>query len=128
MEFDYTKILKQPVRFYTVWGVPIPFMRNGITLQQLIIGIIAMMLVVLLFILAMSNQLGWLLYLFRKGWLLISGFTLTTIWLLFSINWDKKNFFQFLIGRLLFRKGETIQVEHGELVEIPIETKITYTR
>ncbi|MBC2373753.1 conjugal transfer protein [Listeria booriae] len=126
MEYDYTKILKQPIRMYTIKGVPIPFFKNGVSLQQIIVIGIVLALAVILGIIAFMQKIEAVMGFIMNWWVLVLGAIFVIIWTLFSLSWDRKNIFRYLLDRLVYQRKKKVQYEHGEPIEIVIGQRVTY--
>ncbi|WP_088840970.1 TcpE family conjugal transfer membrane protein [Listeria sp. ILCC797] len=126
MEIDYTKMLKQGIRFYTFRGHPIPYMKNGISMSQLIIVGLLVGGLSIFGLIGLFLQVTWIQHAFTKGWLLLFGGIILLTWILFTLNWDKKNFWLYALDRFSFQKQQMIQYEHGHHVAHPIETTVVY--
>ncbi|MBC1333537.1 conjugal transfer protein [Listeria booriae] len=126
MEYDYTKILKQPIRLYTIKGIPIPFFKNGISMQQIIVIAIVFAVAVLFGIFAFTQKLEAAIHFIMNWWVLILGAIFVILWTLFSLSWDRKNIFRYVLDRLLYEKKKAVQYEHGEHVEVPLGQRVTY--
>lgn len=126
MEYDYTRILQQKHKIYTYKGIPIPLAKNGVTVQQLIVIGSVFLVLILLGIFAYMQGVSSLVTLIKKGWLIMIVLTGVVIWTLFSLNWDQKSFFNYLLDRFRFKKNTYKQYEHGQLVEIPLDCTVKY--
>ncbi|MBC6304246.1 TcpE family conjugal transfer membrane protein [Listeria immobilis] len=126
MEYDYTRILQQKHKIYTYKGIPIPLAKNGVTVQQLIVIGSVFLVLILLGIFAYMQGVSSLVTLIKKGWLIMMVLTGVVIWTLFSLNWDQKSFFNYLLDRFRFKKNTYKQYEHGQLVEIPLDCTVKY--
>jgi hypothetical protein len=126
LEIDYTKMLKQGIRFYTVRGHPIPYMKNGVSSSQLIIVGVLLGGMTIFGLIGLFLQVTWIQHAFTRGWLLLIGGSILLTWILFTLNWDRKNFLLYALDRLTFQKQRTKQYEHGQHVALPIETTVIY--
>ncbi|MBC1572763.1 conjugal transfer protein [Listeria sp. FSL L7-1426] len=128
MEYDYTKILQQKNKVYTIKGVPIPFAKNGVTIQQIVVIGAVFFLLFLLGVFVYIQGIDTLMVVVKKSWLVIIAVVGVLIWTLFSLNWDRKSFFVYLIDRIRFKKNKNRQFEHGEIVEFPFNYAVKYEK
>lgn len=126
MDYDYTKLLQQAIRFYTIKKWPIPFFKNGVTLQQVIILGVVLVLTLVVLALTLLGGVDFTVKLLFNGWILILGGMGVAAWALFSLSWDQKNFFRYIWDRYQFRKQHVQQFEHGSDVVLPLDSRVTY--
>ncbi|HHQ0190790.1 TPA: TcpE family conjugal transfer membrane protein [Listeria monocytogenes] len=126
MEYDYTRILQQKHKVYTYKGFPIPFAKDGVTIQQLIVIGSVFLVLILVGIFVYMQGVASLVALIKKGWMIMIVLTGGVIWTLFSLNWDRKSFFSYLLDRFRFKKNTYRQYEHGQLVDIPLDCTVKY--
>ncbi|EAC6450126.1 conjugal transfer protein [Listeria monocytogenes] len=126
MEYDYTKIMQQKHRVYTIKGVPIPLVKNGITIQQMVVIGMVLIFFVILGIFIYIQGIDTLISVMKNAWLIIIITVGILIWTLFSLNWDRKSFLVYLLDRFRFKKNKYRQYEHGELVEFPLDYVVRY--
>lgn len=118
MEYNYTKEYNQPIKIYSLKGIPIPFVENGLRLDHLIVAGVFLILTGLFAFFAFVKKITMVQVAFKNAWLIIILLVLVLVWTLFSLKWDNKNFFQYLWGRLKFMKHEKVQFEHGHSVPL----------
>lgn len=111
---------------YTIKGVPIPFFKNGVSLQQIIVIGIVLALAVILGIIAFMQKIEAVMGFIMNWWVLVLGAIFVIIWTLFSLSWDRKNIFRYLLDRLVYQRKKKVQYEHGEPIEIVIGQRVTY--
>ncbi|EAC9721719.1 conjugal transfer protein [Listeria monocytogenes] len=126
MEYDYTKIMQQKHRVYTIKGVPIPLVKNGITIQQMVVIGMVLIFFIILGIFIYIQGIDTLISVMKNAWLIIIITVGILIWTLFSLNWDRKSFLVYLLDRFRFKKNKYRQYEHGELVEFPLDYVVRY--
>lgn len=126
MEYNYTKEFKHPHKIYGIKGQKIPWISNGIRMEQLVIGGIFLLVLLILFFIAYVNQISFLQTLFQKSWLIMLFGIGVLVWTLFSMKWDNKNFFEYLVGRTTYYKKRKQRFEHEMYVPF-FHEKVTYS-
>ncbi|EIA7377639.1 conjugal transfer protein [Listeria monocytogenes] len=126
MEYDYTKIMQQKHKVYTFRSVPIPFAKNGVSIQQIVVVGLVFLVLIILGIFIYIQGIDSLVSVMKNAWLIIIIAVGVLIWTLFSLNWDRKSFLIYLVDRFRFKKNKYRQYEHGELVEFPLDYVVKY--
>lgn len=116
MEYNYTREFKQPIKFYSVHGVPIPYAKNGIRLDYIVLVGVLIFVGVIIFLISLYSNINFIQSVYKNGWLLILVGIGVLVWALFSLKWDNKNFIDFLIGRVGFTARKATKYEHGHVV------------
>jgi uncharacterized membrane protein len=117
VEYNYTKEWKQPRKIYT-WG-PVNFtnfVSGGIKASYLILmGIAVLGLLVVIFLVYVKG-ITFLSNLFKKTWILILFFIGVGLWVLFSMKWENKTIFRYLIGKHRYQSQKGSSIEHEDQV------------
>ena len=124
MEYNYTREFKQPHKVYQFKGYTIPWFPDGIRLDYLILSGIMLGVLVLIFVAACIFQIHFIIHLFTNSYILMTAATFFLIWWLFSLSWDHKNFLEFLIGRIQYRR--TLKSYEHEMIVDTLEQPFVY--
>ncbi|MHC5253149.1 TcpE family conjugal transfer membrane protein [Listeria kieliensis] len=128
VEYDYTKVIRQPIRVYQWRGKALPLATNGIKGSQIAATGAVLFVVFIIGLVLFSINPKMVMLVVTKGWLLIAASIGVVMWILFSISWDRKNAFTFFYDRIRFKKRQGKALEHGSMVDMPIGTKICYQK
>lgn len=126
----YTKELKQKQRIYSIGkkGTPIPFFENGIDLSALVLGGVMILALVLIALIANANHITFIAYAIKHATILVLAGVGLFIWIMFSMQWDRKGFFVYLYDRILFRIRGAQSFEHGLVVPRYTNETIRYSK
>lgn len=118
MEYNYTREFKQPIKMFLIPGTktPIPLVKNGLNLEHIIVGALITGVFILIGIVAFVKKISFIQNLISTSWLLILIVIGVIVWTLFSLKWDNKNFFKYIIDRFVFKKRSKLQFEHGHTI------------
>lgn len=125
LEYNFTRELKQPHKLYHIGKWAIPFAKDGLSLQYVVLIGILGVTVLAVTLLAFVFDIKVLKSAITNGWLLIILGIGIFVWVFFSIKWDNKSFLSFLFGRILNRRVRKHSVEQGHIVPIQ-EQKLRY--
>lgn len=126
MEYNYTKEFKQPHKIYGIGDRKIPFLSNGVRLEQIVVFGVFLVILGIFFLFGLLSGNGFLHALITKSWILMIAGVGVIIWTLFSLKWDNKNFIDYLIGRGTYFSKRNNRYEHGLYVPI-FRQKVTYS-
>lgn len=113
MEYNFTKEWKQPHKMYVIGKLPITaIFPEGIKTSLFVTFIVVAIVFVGIIVLSAVKGITFLNQLFYKNWLVILFFVGVGLWTLFSLSWDKKSFFKFILGRIRYESRRNTITEH----------------
>lgn len=128
MEYNYTKEFKQPNKVYAFPnGTPIPFAQNGLRMEHIAVAGIFGFVLLIIIIISIVLNISFLQSLFINYWMLVILAVGVLVWTLFSLKWDNKNFFEYVLGRGTYHQNKNKRYEHEMLVPF-YKKKVTYSR
>jgi energy-coupling factor transporter transmembrane protein EcfT len=126
MEYNYTREFKQKHKMYTIFGWPIPFAEDGLTLESIVVFCIIVGFFIILAFIAFLKKISFLKMIFSSAYLIILFFIGVFVWFVFSLTWDNKPIYQYVLGRVGYLKSSRLQTEHEHktvLLDQPIHYK-----
>lgn len=127
MEYNYTKEFKQPHKIYGIRNRKLPFLANGVRMEQIIVLGIFLFILMLFFLFSFLSGNSFMQILVTKSWILMIAGVGVGVWTLFSLKWDNKNFIDYLIGRGIYFIKRNHRYEHGLYVPF-FHQKVTYAQ
>ncbi|MFD2308536.1 TcpE family conjugal transfer membrane protein [Enterococcus termitis] len=117
MEFNFTKEYNHGHRVYNLGRISLNrWAPNGLSIYRLVVfGVFAIGSILVLFFGVITGNQGIITF-YLKHWIHLIILLFLLVWTLFSMNWDQKNIFQFLLGRGLFYTSKGNQYEHSHAV------------
>lgn len=130
MEYNYTKEWKQPHKVYKIGEFNISrFFPSGLKMSYVVTTTLFVVLFGITALVTAIKGIAFISNLFSKAWFIIIFFIFIIIlsWILFSMTWDNKNVYRYLLSQFRYGKTKEIKIEHEDLV-VYEDKLITYQR